>query len=313
MTIFQSIFTSTFFILLLIIVVLTVIYAFSSFEKGDLKSYQEKSDYNFVNLSKGLTAYKDYGNKNDPAIIIIHGATLPSEGYVGFCDGLSQKGYRVICYDQYGRGYSDRPVSEYNMEFYLDQLNELLGYLEIKNSILHGSSMGAPIAISYANKYPNQVSAIGLQVPLVNSNSKILSALKTPVLGNFVLRVFGIPFSKNRAEQWVTDNPEQRDLIDRYIAQLTLPGTEQSLLSSIRNIANTNFIPDYEKFSQSDIPIHIAYASDDDEIDPKTVQRVLDLIPRAESFVFTGGHGGGGFIVDELNNIFTDFLNKNLN
>ena len=23
--------------------------------------------------------------------------------------------------------------------------------------------------------------------------------------------------------------------------------------------------------------------------------------------------GGGGFIVDELNNIFTDFLNKNLN
>ena len=160
MTIFQSIFTSTFFILLLIIVVLTVIYAFSSFEKGDLKSYQEKSDYNFVNLSKGQTAYKDYGNKNDPAIIIIHGATLPSEGYVGFCDGLSQKGYRVICYDQYGRGYSDRPVSEYNMEFYLDQLNELLGYLEIKKSILHGSSMGAPIAINYANKYPNQVSCL---------------------------------------------------------------------------------------------------------------------------------------------------------
>ena len=199
------------------------------------------------------------------------------------------------------------------MEFYLDQLYELLGYLEIKKSILHGSSMGAPIAINYANKYPNQVSAIGLQVPLVNSNSKILSALKTPVLGNFVLRVFGIPFSKNRAEQWVTDNPEQRDLVDRYIAQLTLPGTEQSLLSSIRNIANTNFIPDYKKFSQSDIPIHIAYASDDDEIDPKTVQQVLSLIPRAESFIFTGGHGGGGFIVDELNNIFTDFLNKNLN
>ena len=65
MTIFQSIFTSTFFILLLIIVVLTVIYAFSSFEKGDLKSYQEKSDYNFVDLSKGKTAFKDYGNKND--------------------------------------------------------------------------------------------------------------------------------------------------------------------------------------------------------------------------------------------------------
>ena len=46
--------------------------------------------------------------------------------------------------------------------------------------------MGAPIAISYANKFPNQVSAIGLQVPLVNSNSKILSILKIPIIGNFV-------------------------------------------------------------------------------------------------------------------------------
>ena len=313
MTIFSGIFFNTILIVLTFLILLLLVYLFSSFEKGNLEEFRQGSEYEFATLSQGTTAYKDIGDKNDPAIIVIHGATLPSEGFIGFCSGLSAKGYRVICYDQYGRGYSDRPVSDYNMEFYLDQLNELLDYLEIKKSILHGSSMGAPIAINYANKYPNQVSAIGLQVPLVNSNSKILSALKTPVLGNFVLRVFGIPFSKNRAEQWVTDNPEQRDLIDRYIVQLTLPGTEQSLLSSIRNIANTNFIPDYKKFSQSDIPIHIAYASDDDEIDPKTVQRVLDLIPRAESFVFTGGHGGGGFIVDELNNIFTDFLNKNLN
>ena len=114
--------------------------------------------------------------------------------------------------------------------------------------------MGAPIAINYANKYPNQVSAIGLQVPLVNSNSKILSILKTPILGNFVLRTFGIPFSKNRAEQWVTDNPEQRDLIDRYIAQLTLPGTNnhyflqyvilqiQTLFLIIKNSHNPIFL-----------------------------------------------------------------------
>ena len=115
--------------------------------------------------------------------------------------------------------------------------------------------MGAPIAISYANKYPNQVSAIGLQVPLVNSNSKILSILKTPILGNFVLRVLGIPFLKNRADQWITDNPEQRDLVDRYIAQLTLPGTEQSLLSSIRNIANKNFIPDYKTVSYTHLTL----------------------------------------------------------
>ena len=313
MTIFHSIISGTLLVILLILVVMTAIYFLTSFEKGDLKSYQENSSYSYANLSKGLTAYKDYGNSDNPTIIVIHGATLPSEGYVGFCEGLSKRGYRVICYDQYGRGYSDRPVSKYNMELYLGQLNELLTYLDIKKSILYGSSMGAPIAISYANQYPNQVSAVGLQVPLVNSNSKLLHMMKVPALGNLILRTLGIPFAKSRAEQWVTDNPAQKDLVNRYILQLTLPGTEQSILSSIRNIVNKNFLPDYEMFSQLDIPIHISYASDDDEIDPKTVQQVLNLIPRAESFIFTGGHGGGGFIVDELNNLFTDFLRKSLN
>ena len=313
MSIFHSILSGTLLVILLILLVMTAIYFLTSFEKGDLKSYQENSSYSYANLSRGLTAYKDYGNSGNPTIIVIHGATLPSEGYVGFCEGLSKRGYRVICYDQYGRGYSDRPVSKYNMELYLGQLNELLTYLDIKKSILYGSSMGAPIAISYANQYPNKVSAVGLQVPLVNSNSKLLHMMKVPALGNLILRTLGIPFAKSRAEQWVTDNPAQKDLVNRYILQLTLPGTEQSILSSIRNIVNKNFLPDYEMFSQLDIPIHISYASDDDEIDPKTVNDVLKLIPDADTFVFTGGHGGGGVIVDKLIDLFSDFLSKKLN
>ena len=89
MTIFHSILSGTVLLILLILVVMTAIYLLTSFEKGDLKSYQENSGYSYANLSKGLTAYKDYGDSGNPIIIVIHGATLPSEGYVGFCEGLS--------------------------------------------------------------------------------------------------------------------------------------------------------------------------------------------------------------------------------
>ena len=313
MTIFSGIFSNTVLIILAFLILILLIYLFSSFEKGNLDEYRQGSEYEFAKLSQGLTAYKDIGNKDDPAIIVIHGATLPSEGFIGFCSGLSAKGYRVICYDQYGRGYSDRPITNYNMQLYTEQLRELLDFLDIKDAILYGSSMGAPIAINFSNNYSERILAIGLQVPLVHSNSKVLGLIKVPVVGNLFLRTFGIPFAKNRAEQWAHENEGQEEFINRYIAQLSLPGTEYSLLSSIRNIANKDFLPDYKVFSELNIPIHIAYASDDDEIDPKTVNDVLKLIPDADTFVFTGGHGGGGVIVNKLIDLFSDFLSKKLN
>ena len=313
MTIFSGILSNIALIILAFLILILLIYLFSSFEKGNLDEYRQGSEYEFVKLSQGLTAYKDIGNKDDPAIIVIHGATLPSEGFIGFCSGLSAKGYRVICYDQYGRGYSDRPITNYNMQLYTEQLRELLDFLDIKDAILYGSSMGAPIAINFSNNYSERILAIGLQVPLVHSNSKVLGLIKVPVVGNLFLRTFGIPFAKNRAEQWAHENEGQEEFINRYITQLSLPGTEYSLLSSIRNIANKDFLPDYKVFSELNIPIHIAYASDDDEIDPKTVNDVLKLIPDADTFVFTGGHGGGGVIVNKLTDLFSDFLSKKLN
>ena len=313
MTIFSGIFSNTVLIILGFLILILLIYLFSSFEKGNLDEYRQGSEYEFAKLSQGLTAYKDIGNKDDPAIIVIHGATLPSEGFIGFCSGLSAKGYRVICYDQYGRGYSDRPITNYNMQLYTEQLRELLDFLDIKDAILYGSSMGAPIAINFSNNYSERILAIGLQVPLVHSNSKVLGLIKVPVVGNLFLRTFGIPFAKNRAEQWAHENEGQEEFINRYITQLSLPGTEYSLLSSIRNIANKDFLPDYKVFSELNIPIHIAYASDDDEIDPKTINDVLKLIPDADTFVFTGGHGGGGVIVNKRIDLFSDFLSKKLN
>ena len=313
MTIFSGIFSNTVLIILAFLILILLIYLFSSFEKGNLDEYRQGSEYEFAKLSQGLTAYKDIGNKDDPAIIVIHGATLPSEGFIGFCSVLSAKGYRVICYDQYGRGYSDRPITNYNMQLYTEQLRELLDFLDIKDAILYGSSMGAPIAINFSNNYSERILAIGLQVPLVHSNSKVLGLIKFPVVWNLFLRTFGIPFAKNRAEQWAHENEGQEEFINRYITQLSLPGTEYSLLSSIRNIANKDFLPDYKVFSELNIPIHIAYASDDDEIDPKTVNDVLKLIPDADTFVFTGGHGGGGVIVNKLIDLFSDFLSKKLN
>jgi pimeloyl-ACP methyl ester carboxylesterase len=44
---------------------------------------------------------------------------------------LANAGYRVLRYDQYGRGLSDRPNIEYTADVYDRQLGELLDALHI--------------------------------------------------------------------------------------------------------------------------------------------------------------------------------------
>tara|TARA_Y100001970_G_scaffold276011_1_gene378089 strand:+ start:549 stop:1454 length:906 start_codon:yes stop_codon:yes gene_type:complete len=300
-------------IALIIPIIIGLTYILANKEKGNLVEYQKSSNYEFAKLSHGLTAYKQFGSKDNTPIIVIHGATLPSEGFIGFCEGLGQKGYWVICYDQYGRGFSDRPKIKYDMNLYVTQLNELINYLSIDNTILYGTSMGAPIAVSYSNKYPNTILAVGLQVPLVHIKNTMSSIMKIPFVGNILFRFFGIPFIKNRALEWPSVNESQKVFIERYIEQLTLPGTEQSILSSLRNVGSKDFYPSYLNFSKLNIPVHISYSNDDDEIDPASVRRVLEVTPHAESFIFSGGHGGGAKIVPEIINLFTKFLAQNLN
>jgi hypothetical protein len=53
-------------------------------------------------------------------------------------------------YDLFGRGWSDRPETRYDPDFYDQQLVQLLGALDIRGLVdLVGVSLGGPIAVNY--------------------------------------------------------------------------------------------------------------------------------------------------------------------
>lgn len=299
-------------ILIIFSVLVFLAYTLVNVEKGDFLEYQKSSDYKFINSSNGLTAYRDFGSKNDTPIIIIHGGTLPSQGYTEFCKSLSEYNYWVICYDQYGRGYSDRPKIKYSMDVYQKQLDDLLDHLNIKKFILYGISMGGPIAINYANNNVDQTLAVGLQVPVVDIDNNIFKFLKVPILGNILMRFFGLPIIEKRALEWDVDD-KQKIFIDKYIVQLRMPGTEYALLSAIRNLFSKNYTHHYEVFSKYNIPIHIAYAKDDNEISVDSIKSVIKYNNHADVFVFSGGHSGSALIPDKIVSVFSKFLNNSLN
>jgi pimeloyl-ACP methyl ester carboxylesterase len=80
----------------------------------------------FATLSRGVTHYRWMGAARGPVAVCVHGLTTPSFVWYGIAQGLGAIGFRVLIYDLYGRGYSDRPDGPQDSAFFVTQLEDLL-------------------------------------------------------------------------------------------------------------------------------------------------------------------------------------------
>lgn len=120
----------------------------------------------FAELSQGVTHYRWHGGHKGPVAVCVHGLTTPSFVWDGIAAGLVQQGYRVLVYDLYGRGYSDRPKGPQTDDFFVRQLVDLLADQKVADDItLFGYSMGGTIATAFAARYPDRLRQLVLVAP----------------------------------------------------------------------------------------------------------------------------------------------------
>ena len=105
-------------------------------ENIDINEFRLNSGYEEVKLSDGITSYKDIGDKSNEVIVLVHGATFGSLAYEEYVNVFIENNYRVITYDQYGRGFSDRVHSDVSIELMEKQLKELIEHCEVEDVIL---------------------------------------------------------------------------------------------------------------------------------------------------------------------------------
>ena len=97
----------------------------------------------FAPLSRGATHYQLLGPPGGPLAICVHGLSTPSFVFEALAAFLIGHGYRVLLYDHYGRGYSDRPKGRQDARFFASHLTELLDHLDLNESFdLYGYSIG---------------------------------------------------------------------------------------------------------------------------------------------------------------------------
>lgn len=91
--------------------------------------------------------YWDVGS--GPVVVLLHGLGDRKDSWLPVIPALSQK-YRVIAPDQIGFGKSAKPLLDYNMQTYVDFLNEFLHDMKVQRATLVGESLGGWIAGLYA-------------------------------------------------------------------------------------------------------------------------------------------------------------------
>ena len=119
-------------------------------ETMNAEKFRDGSGYEIATLSHGATAFRTYGPVSAPAIILVHGATLGSLTYQDYAAPFVAAGFRVVLYDQYGRGFSDRPRAPFSIDLMRAQLAELMDHLEIERAHLYGVSLGGAIVTRFA-------------------------------------------------------------------------------------------------------------------------------------------------------------------
>jgi pimeloyl-ACP methyl ester carboxylesterase len=92
-------------------------------------------------------------------VIQIHGAGF---GHFNFDPATPEisKHFRVIDFDMRGYGQSDRPLQDYDMEVWADDVAGLMDALELDAAHIHGTSMGGMVAIVVAGKYPERTTSV---------------------------------------------------------------------------------------------------------------------------------------------------------
>ena len=243
----------------------------------------------YVTLSDGVTHYQQAGPEGSPVVVLVHGFSVPLYIWDPTFDALAQAGYRVIRYDQYGRGYSDRPRVRYDRALFVRQLGELLDSLRVTEPVaLVGLSMGGKIVPAFAAERPERVTGVVLVDPA--SAPTDIGPARLPIVGPWLIRTFAVP---DMAAGQVTDflHPERfPDWVDRYRVQMLYRGFGRSIASSIRHFGVHDPTADFAALKSNGIPVLVIWGAEDTTTPIDAAPRVVELTGAELLRVEDAGH-----------------------
>jgi pimeloyl-ACP methyl ester carboxylesterase len=226
---------------------------------------------------------------------------------------LTRSGYRVLRYDLFGRGFSDRPHARYNLDLFVQQLADLLDALRLTRPLnLVGLSMGGPITAAFTARHPERVSKLVLIDPAGARPivlSPLLKAAKIPLVAETVLGLFGTENMVRSAASDFYDPKLVEEFQARYAVQMQYRGFKRAILSTIRNDMLGSFIEHYKRVGVIGKPVLLFWGRNDTTVPFEHSDDLRAAIPNAQFHVIEDcGHIPHYEKPDEVNPILLEFL-----
>ncbi len=247
----------------------------------------------FVRLSDGVTHYELGGPAEGKPVVLVHGFSVPMFIWEPTFAALTGAGFRVLRYDLYGRGLSDRPPIRYDKALFVRQLAELVDAVGIAHPFaLVGLSMGGAITAAYTAQVGRDgverlalLDPAGLPYPIPTG----MRLLRVPLLGELLMGPLGTRILLHGLRD---DLGAEHPALPRYEAnyryQMRYFGFRRALLSTIRSGILWGSERDFAAVGGLGLPVLLIWGEEDEVVPFALHHRLRKLIPQAQFHAIPG-------------------------
>ncbi len=230
----------------------------------------------FIQLTGGITHYQKGGADIGKTVILVHGFSVPYYIWNGTYDSLVRQGFNVIRYDEFGRGFSDRPDAEYNPAFYRKQLYDLIISLKLQTPVYAvGVSFGGAVVTDFAVHYPALIDKIILIDPVYNFNRK----KEAEFIADYKMAIGHQKQADGQLEDF--KYPERfAGWVQKYKEQMQYKGFRHALISTINNYPGPAIISNYKSLNALQKNILLIWGREDNTVPFKysdSLQQILKV------------------------------------
>jgi pimeloyl-ACP methyl ester carboxylesterase len=237
----------------------------------------------FARLADGVVHYELAGPADGVPVVLVHGFSVPAYIWDSTAPALAAAGFRVLRYDLYGRGWSDRPDVAYTAALFDRQLAALLDTLGVRGPAhVVGLSMGGWVGATFAGNHPERVRSLTLVDPVAATGGALPAPLRAPGLGAALWQALVVPGMAAGQMGDFHDPARFPDWADRYRVQMRYRGFGRALRSTRASLADVDMAAVYGRVARQQTPVLLVWGTEDRSVPFALSDSVRRWIPGAE-------------------------------
>ena len=273
---------------------------FFDISREELEQKYATGKSQFINLKDGSRIhYRDEGDINKPAIILLHGFNGSLFNFERMVPFLSSE-FRLISIDLPGFGLTGPvPSNDYSTKNSIKIITDLTEILGVDKFSLAGNSMGGGVAWRYALTHPEKIESLILlassgiyteeqreQIKKNESETPLVWKIMRSNFASFFLSYYTPKFFAIQGlRSSVFDaNLATRELSDQFHDLVLLEGSREAILSRFSSFSYQNESP--EILNEITVPTLIIHGEEDNIIPVNSSKNLASNIPNTKLIIY---------------------------